>query len=385
MKTTACMIVMLALLLGAVMPLAAQEERNDPDVYVVMPGDSAWSISGDVFHNPLLWRQVVEKNPFLKAKGRITVNEKNGWTYVMLHPGEQLFGLAELGILPKQVPLSELGIKIPDPVVINQVSNWTWFILGLALLLLIAAYLIYRMLTRDPVNSRQAMMPGGVTDTTAPTVMQQVAARAAGYTRPVSTNSAIYQQFTIVRQTAGRIWGNMTVSYADGRSIPRRLSGERAYQAEVRFPDGHTETLYMLQGCGNDLRMGGISRYLPGPEFRFEADPAPVVPPATVPIAETPTSAPAEAPAPVVEPVATPQVTALAQPEINRSGEFIRSKDAPAVASGSGIVKLEIRRASFDNPAMLRMSGIDEKADTTCEVEEGMVTFRFTPKHHNSN
>ncbi len=144
------------------------------------------------------------------------------------------------------------------------------------------------------------------------------------------------QQFTVLRQTAGRIWGVMNVSYADGRSVPRQLHGDRAYEALVRFPGGTEEALYMLQACGNDLRYGGISRYLPGPDFRFEADPAPVVQPA-------PVAAPEPEPAPVAaEPATAPAQAAVA-----------------TAAVDDGMVTFEFRKQSNGQPNLVRLQGIE--------------------------
>mgnify|MGYP001579036784 CR=1 FL=1 len=119
-----CLLASLVLLLAvASAPLAAQETQ---DIYVIKSGDSAWRIAGDILGNPTLWRQVVEKNPFLKEKGRVTVNPKNGWTYVMMHPGEQLSGLQELGIIaPTPTPLNELGLHFPPaPTIWEQIPTW---------------------------------------------------------------------------------------------------------------------------------------------------------------------------------------------------------------------------------------------------------------------
>lgn len=346
--------VVFLLVVAVTAPLEAQL-INEADIYKVKVGDSAWRIAGEVFNDPTLWHHVVERNPFLSEPGRITVNPKNGWTYVMLHPGEELFGLRELGILPVKVSLKDIGI---EPVIIDGTPAWVWWPLLVTLILLVGCYTIYRMLTRDPATAGPAMVPGGVTETNATAAMQQVAARAAGNSPSMSRVQSTYQQFTIVRQTAGRIWGNMTVRYEDGRSVPRRLNGDRAYQAEVRFPDGHTETLYMLQGCGNDLRYGGIARYLPGPEFRFEADPV---------IAPTPTPTPTSAPAPQTA------------PNINEQGEFIRTTDAPRRPNPQPTKEHSMFVAFIPgengNNDMIRWKGM--RPVSFEETTDGVGTFRF--------
>jgi hypothetical protein len=347
-------LITLALLLGvASAPLAAQE-----DTYTVQNGDNLWKLAGSHLDSPLFWEQIYRDNPFLQEPGRRF--QKDGIVYVMVRPGEKLVGLEKLGIIADITPIDKLQLAKPDPVAyrVPTTPAWVWWPLGLALLALIVAYLIYRMLTRDPATAGPAMVPGGINQENAATRIQAMAARQnearTGITVPA-------QQFTILRQTAGRIWGVMNVRYAGGRSIPRQLHGERAYEALVRFPNGTEETLYMLQACGNDLRYGGISRYLPGPDFRFEADPAPV------PVAQpAPAAAPPE-PAPAPEPVAP--APAVAEP----------TSPAPAQAPAPqevGVVTFEFKRATNGQPTLVRLQGI-EAEDFHFSVGPNGTTLRY--------
>ncbi|KKQ78133.1 MAG: hypothetical protein A3A96_00420 [Candidatus Zambryskibacteria bacterium RIFCSPLOWO2_01_FULL_39_39] len=348
----------LVLLLGCFGNLVAQE-----DTYVVQKGDNLWNLAGAHLDDAKLWEQIYKDNPFLQEPGRRF--QKEGIVYVMVRPGEKLYGLEKIGITATMTPIEQLRLPQPEAKIYHVATTpaWVWWPLALAIALIIAAWLIYRMLTRDPVNSRPAMVPGGVTEATATTAIQRVAARTAGYTQEQSLGQNVYQQFTIIRRTAGRIWGNMTVRYADGRSVPRRLNSDRAYQAEVRFSDGHTETLYMLQGCGNDLRYGGISRYLPGPEFRFEADPAPVAVPAQ--------PVPEPAPAPVA-PVPAP----VAEAPAPVSGEFVRTKDTPTTLQPDGVITFEFKRSNNGQPNMVRLQGI-EAEEFTFSVGPDGTTLRY--------
>ena len=389
-RTLACVLAVLGLLVVfSSVPVMAQE-----DTYTVQNGDCLWELAGSHLENQLLWEKIYKENPFLQEPGRRFT--KNGIVYVMVRPGEKLVGLGKLGITAQITPIDRL--HLPQQTAVYEIPvtpTWVWWILGFCLILLTVCYLIYRMLTKDPVSSRPAMVPGGVSNTTTMTpmqAMQQVAARAEGFQAWDSRSTSVYQQFTVVRQNAGRIWGNMIVRYADGRSIPRRLNGERAYQAEVRFPDGRIETLYMLQGCGNDLKFGGISRYLPGPNFRFEADPAtqlPEPPPqpevpetahtseATRPEATAEPEVVAPEPPPAVEntvPQAPPEQTA---PEVEAPSS---PAPKPAEELEVGVMKFELRKANNGQGAMARFTGIDETDDLTCEIHPGSVTLRFRPK-----
>jgi LysM domain len=359
----------LALLLGVVStPLAAQE-----DTYVVQKGDNLWKLAGKHLDSESLWEQIYRDNPFLQETGRRF--QKEGIVYVMIRPGEKLVGLEKIGIMAEMTPIDKLQLTQPAPVVykVPTTPTWVWWPLGLALLLLIVAYLVYRMLTRDPATARPPIVRGGVDPETADSRFQQMAARqherSTGVTLPT-------QQFVVLRQTIGRIWGVMSVRYADGRSVPRQLRGERAYQALVRFPNGKEETLYMLQACGNDLRYGGISRYLPGPDFRFEADPAPVVAePLPVVASVEPAPAPEPTPAPVVEPVVT---SSTPTPVLAEAATAPLPAQAAAVAAvaDDGTVTFEFRRQSNGQPSMVRLKGI-ETEEFTFEIGPAGTTLRY--------
>ena len=319
MKRLLVCLFMLALLLGCLGTLAAQEDK-----YVVQKGDSLWKLAGSHLYTPLLWEQIYRDNPFLQEPGRRF--QKNGIVYVMVRPGEKLVGLEKLAIVAEMTPIDRLQLEQPAPMVYRVATTpaWVWWPLGLALLALIGVYLMYRTLQKDPATSGPAIVPGGVNQETAGSRFQEMAARQyQSHTGRIAT----VQEFTILRQTAGRIWGVMNVRYANGSEAPRQLRGERAYEARVRFPNGTEETLYMLQACGNDLRYGGISRYLPGPHFRFEADPAPAPAPETQPVTATP-----------VEPAPTPVV------------ETIPPTD--------GTISFEFKRATAEQPNLVRLQGI---------------------------
>jgi hypothetical protein len=114
----------------------------------------------------------------------------------------------------------------------------------------------------------------------------------------------------------------MLVSYADGTNRTWQLSGQQAWRARVRLPNGHEETVYMLQACGNDLRFGGVERYHPSSGFRFVED-EPVV---------------SQAPA-VATPVSAPQTTTDTVPD--------------------GTIKVEVKPSDNHGPNLVKVTGID--------------------------
>jgi hypothetical protein len=114
----------------------------------------------------------------------------------------------------------------------------------------------------------------------------------------------------------------------------------------------------MLQACGNDLRYGGISRYLPGPEFRFEADPVVAIP------------TPAPAPQPAVQPAAVTPEPPAPQPAP------APAQAAASTPQGEGVISFEFKRANNGQPNMVRLQGI-EAEEFTFSVGPDGTTLRY--------
>jgi len=278
--------------LAVTVPAFAQERLFVPDIscdkpYVVKGGDTLWNLSELKLRNPTLWSWVAEQNPILLEEGRMFVRA-DGLELVRIYPGEELYCLEEAGLIQSDetgntivVPPS-LSVPASEKTFIDFLGDW-WWLLALVGLAALAVWWLNRELKKDPVNSGPPQVPGGVNSV--------VAARTRFESR------ADQEHFTILNVTPGTIYGTMMVKYGDGTERPRTLNGERAYQATVRRNDGQVENIYMLMACGNDLRFGGIARYIPGPDFRFQPDgvetPAPIVAPASEvsSVADTSTSA----------------------------------------------------------------------------------------------
>ncbi len=344
----ACLVAILCFGVAIAAPTALEQQK-----YTVQSGDNLWNLAGAKLEDPRLWKELVESNPFLKQPGRVF--ERNGKTIVILKPGESLVGLEKLGIIPA---IESSASTVANPVVVESfIPSWLWWLVAILALLILAAYLIRQMLQKDAATARPAVVPGGVPTTEAARLrFQESAARQHAATTGMQVP---VQQFVIIEQTAGRIFGVLNVRYADGMEVPRRLNGECAFRAVVRFPDGHAETLYMLQACGNDLRYGGISKYLPGPEFRF-------VPDETVRSA-TP-AAPAVAATPAVAPVATPAVPATSV--VVAVNAPVERKDEP--------ISFEFTRGDAKNPnSMVRVKNGSPAFFSFAPDADGTMTFRF--------
>ena len=326
-------LVCLFVVLAVAVVLAAQQAP----LYTVQEGDNLWNLAGQKLDDPTVWGQIMDMYPFLKDEKRI-IRKDADHVVVILRPGEQLRGLEKLGIIPAPAPAP---VAAPAPIPTNPVatSGFPWLYLFLALLVLAA--MVYGWLRRNPVTAGPAMVPGGVRDDTA---REHLLAQA--------NRRFPSQSFTIVRTTRGRLNGLMTVRYSDGTERQRILRNDVGYQALVRFPDGREETLYMLQGCGNDLRYSGIARYIPGAGFSFTPDHEV---PATAPVVPAPQPTPAPAPAPQVRIEPVPQAVGAAASPVRRSLFFTPAEgERPNMIKTSGF--REVRFEQTGDEMTLRFS-----------------------------
>lgn len=369
----------------------AQDTNSSAPVptYTVQPTDTGWELARRYYDDATTWRRIVDMNPTLQQPGRVT--EKGGRIILLLKPGEVLVGLDRLGVeAPKAVPFEQLELPKPEPIV--KVKNvqvptpttptWMWWLLGLLVLFALVAWFVNRMLSKDPVRSGPPMIQGGVQETNLVASLQQVAARANGAEVRNSQDPSFYQQFTVLRSTPGRIWGVLNVRYADGKVTPRRLNGERAWEAEVELPleprqtVRRREVVYMLQGCGNDLRTGGVSRYLPGPGFRFEADPV-VAPVASTATAVIPTTAVPAAPAMAIVPtVATAPTSATAPSVVVAPIVPVTTTSVTTIEPVAEGVVFEYKRATKTQPAMIRLRGVEAEDFVFTSGPDG-TTLRY--------
>lgn len=340
----------LALVMAAAVPAQvftpSTTVNNSVSEYFVQKGDNLWKLSELKLHNPEQWHWLVVQNPFLNNPGR-QFTKKDGTFVVIIKEGEVLRGLREVGVTSNTIannttpPYHDSETRVVGKTFSEKVGdffahNWWW--LAFLGLLGLAALWLRREVRRDPVESRPAQVPGGVN-----TVVDAQARFSERGAR---------QHFTILDTTAGWISGTMGVSYADGTRRPRTLDRQRAYQATVRHQDGRTESLYMLQACGNDLKYGGIERYLPGPDFSFIPDP--VVVPTPEPVAETPPA---------------PEAAALDLTDVA----------PPAEVGNRPELKIELKPAETPGAtAMVRVTGAPTE-DMVLTVTDDTFTLRFHP------
>lgn len=285
-----------ALALASVAPPASAQAFTEPpralcsNPYVVRQGDSVWRIAETQWRNPQLWQQIVQRNPILSEPGRMTRRE-NGWVYVMIEPGELLCGVNQNGeidasLLNDNIVSSAASTPTSATTVVQKTfldsvgdfiaKNWWWLLLLLGIGLLVW---FLRELSKDPVRGGAPQITGGVNDQTV---------------RDLFERRGLSRGFTLLPGSIvrGRGYGRMMVSYFGGTEHPRNLNGETVYRARARFDDGREEDVFMLQGCGNDIRYGGAV-YRLFDNFRFVEDEV-VVEPVSEPVAE---EVPAQQPA----------------------------------------------------------------------------------------
>ena len=176
------------------------------------------------------------------------------------------------------------------PVVTHSSVDWgvvlMWIVFCLAIAVAIVMAIIWKYYKRvNPVTAGPPQVPGGVSDANARQRMQSIAS-----TRYPGANIVIKN----IRR--GKLSGKANVFYANKKRPKKiRLNNAFAYAGEITV-NGFLETIYFLQGCGNDARMGN---YMSGSELVFTPDVAINQDGSESPIVPAPTVAPVT---PVVDP-----------------------------------------------------------------------------------
>lgn len=335
---------------GSALPVLAQTAcPAGVSSVTVAEGESLWGYRGDE------WKELYKLNPGLDQQSR-KFTTANGGEGVYLTVGETICGVTRdyngviipQGSVAGQMPPSNVGYFFQEHPIASGLGGLLT-LLALAFLALCAWVALARR--KDPITSGYPVVPGGVPDveTAAEQFNTRVAARHPN--RP----------FSILSIVEGTGTGDLMVSYGNRRQAePRRMNGERIYQALVRFDDnGAEEQLLMLQRCGNDLwGHDGLLRYVPSQNFVFTPAQVEVTP------AATPEAAPLPAVAEqVVPPVAANEAEAYAEVPTTES-------NAPTFVSYGQF---------GDKPPMIAFD--HTKVNVT--IEGPMTTIRFlngTPK-----
>ena len=160
-------------------------------------------------------------------------------------------------LVPPTTPQQKtINFSTPEPFPWWSSFPWGWMLLLLALLAVAIKLLQMQHTARrqDPVTAGPPQVNGGVKDNEAYSRMNQVAqSRFPG------------AQIVIKNIRRGWLSGWAQVFYAEGKTKRLKLKDVAAYAGEAMI-NGREQTIYFLQGCGNDARGGN---YMTGDlEFR---------------------------------------------------------------------------------------------------------------------
>jgi len=226
-------------------------------------------------------------------------------------------------------------------------------------------------LYEDPVTSGPAFVPEGVTLATAPQHFQNMAVRKwesetnRGFVEP--------ELMSIMSITSGTGRGKLHILYRDGKWEERILTGQRMFRGVVRFPDGKLETLFMLQGCGNDVRFSG-NRNMPMGDFVFtpDSEPVPVTQVAPTPVASAPETAGNQT-----------EVRGVVPDDFDRAGTGAASPIVDRVDQLGHEVNTDLkfvfkRRRTDGRPMLIEVNGIDtNETEFTVNVTGSSVSLRL--------
>jgi len=135
---------------------------------------------------------------------------------------------------------------------------WGWLLLALAILAIAIKLLqiLYKERRQNPVTAGTPQVNGGVRNNEAYSRMNQVA-----------QNRFPGSQIVIKNIRRGWLSGWAQVFYANDKTKRLKLKDVAAYAGEVTI-NGREQTIYFLQGCGNDARGGN---YMTG-DLEFRSD-----------------------------------------------------------------------------------------------------------------
>ena len=160
--------------------------------------------------------------------------------------------------VPSLSPSQPINFSTPEPFPWWSSFPWGWLLFAIAVSALLIKLLQMRYTARrqDPITAGAPQVPGGVKD-------------AMAHNRVLEIAQSRFPGAQINVRNIRRVWlsGLANVFYAGDKQKKLRLKDVSAYAGEAEI-NGREETIYFLQGCGNDVRQGN---YMTGDlEFRPE-------------------------------------------------------------------------------------------------------------------
>lgn len=210
----------------------------------VKSGHNTWDRAKVFYNDGFQWRHIVAENEFLQEPGRVWKDETTGVWYCLILPGEVLnIGEAQVNPVFKDTVVSKPVLPVEESTTDLSWLSWVFLISGL----LLFAYFLYEMRFRniDPVTAGKPQVEGGVNDTEAHNRMTEIA-----------ENRFPGSRLDVKNIRRGTLSGKAIVFY-QGEEKPKRINLRKvpAYAGEIMV-NGTEQTIYFLQGCGNDARRG---------------------------------------------------------------------------------------------------------------------------------
>lgn len=316
----------------ALMLVATPRTQQEQEGYVVKIGETLWGIAEKNFNAGLAWEVIVRKNDFLQEPGRHSIDEK-GRTIIKIYPGEVLQGVNKVGDVYIDLPNSFTPDPAPTTESVRESRNiFTEWMFWLFILAVIFFWMLW-MYKRKGTEWRPMVEGGARTDEQVRSILE----------RQASDMGATLIQGSQTKVRLSGVWG--TQHRGIPVPVPHRYDQVRAWRARFRMPNMTEREGFMLQECGNDITYHG-AWYVPLAGVRVEEgwgeNEGVVTHPIVAPAANEPTT---------------------------EQDHFVE-----------GVVKFEFRSAHGEQPAMVRLTGVDEKSNNTIEVREGEITVRFTSR-----
>lgn len=230
------------------------------------------------------WESVQIATAIKKAEG---INQMSGinnpdkiwpgqtvWVPILVERGDTEWGIFKEILFPpmaEPIPVITSNPPIPTPIIPGteeeKESNnfwhnlfslpwWLWLLIGMFVFGL-ASVILENKRKLDPVTAGPPQVPGGVNDEQAYSRMNEITqSRFPG------------ARLNINNIRRGKLSGRATVHYASGLPKKMNLDNIVAYAGEI-IVNSQLETIYFLQGCGNDVRQGD---YMSGDELIFTPD-----------------------------------------------------------------------------------------------------------------
>lgn len=238
--------------------------KNEPVVFsqdstgsftTVKDGTTVYDVSQYYYGNGEDWRWIVLNNPFLQKPGRVWQDPNSKKWYCKIVPGEKLYLPSIPNLSKSEGKISPIATKENDQIFLWKLMAIIFLVI---ILIIFFSYLLAqkteKALNIDPITAGPPQVPGGVNDDGAYARMSALAG-----------NNYPDQDLKIKNIRRGTISGLADVNYADNSIRRINLQNVIGYAGEI-LVGGKKETIYFLQGCGNDARNGN---YMSGEGISF--------------------------------------------------------------------------------------------------------------------